>query len=181
MKENEKMKGKDKDKDKEILNLDSQIKRIGGYLHRIIPITDEVGNVINHVLKPLSVEFKPRDLMQTIVGSTFLAIPVVYSEEAWNLGANLPMMNIYIISIISLVLLALFIYLNYYRGNLKSYRLEFVKRVLATYAVSLITVSVLLTLVDKAPWNTDLTLTIKRVVIVAFPAAMSATLTDLIK
>jgi hypothetical protein len=32
------------------------IKRIGGYLHRVVPIMDEAGNVISHSLKPFMVD-----------------------------------------------------------------------------------------------------------------------------
>jgi hypothetical protein len=43
------------------------IKRIGGYLHKIVPIVDSSGNVIHHVAKPFMVEIRPRDIMQIIV------------------------------------------------------------------------------------------------------------------
>ena len=39
------------------------IKRIGGYLHRVVPIVDEAGNVISHALKPFMVEFRLRDIV----------------------------------------------------------------------------------------------------------------------
>ena len=60
-----------------------KIQRIGrdGSLHRITPIVDESGNVIDHVVKPLMVEFRAGDVLQTIVGASFLAIPAAYTEE----------------------------------------------------------------------------------------------------
>jgi len=39
----------------------------------------------------------------------------------------------------------------------------------------------LLTIIEVAPWSTDLALTIKRMIIVAFPASMSAVVADTIK
>lgn len=72
------------------------IERIGrnGYLHRVIPIVDKSGRVIQRVVKPLMVEYRARDAMQTVVGAAILAIPAAYTEEAWNLGRDLPISNI---------------------------------------------------------------------------------------
>jgi hypothetical protein len=52
----------------------STIKRIGGYLHRVIPIADKSGKVPSDALKPLMVEFKTRDVFQVVVGASILAI-----------------------------------------------------------------------------------------------------------
>jgi hypothetical protein len=38
-----------------------------------------------------------------------------------------------------------------------------------------------LTLVDKTPWGVDNVLALKRIIVVGFPAAMSATVVDAIK
>lgn len=160
---------------------ETTIKRIGGYLHRIVPIADKSGEVISYALKPLMLEFKPRDIMQVLVGSALLAIPVSLTEEAWNLGESLPNNNILLIASISLLLIGVFVYFNFYKVTLKGYVLEFVKRVIGTYLLSLLVVAVILTLLQKCPWGTDNVLAIKRIVIVAFPAAMSGTLSDTIK
>jgi hypothetical protein len=47
--------------------------------------------------------------------------------------------------------------------------------------VSLIVVGVLLTIIENCPWQTDYILAIKRIIIVAFPASMSATIADVLK
>ena len=157
------------------------IKRIGGYLHKIIPITDEAGNLLHYVFKPIMVEFRPRDLMQVIVGSTILALPVSYTEEAWNLAAELPLNNILMLAGLSLLFIALFVYFNFYRFNIKGHYFNFIKRVLATYIVSLLVVGVLLTIIERCPWGENNLLAIKRILVVAFPASMSATISDVIK
>ena len=59
--------------------------------------------------------------------------------------------------------------------------MQFVVRVLGTYLVALTVVAVLLALVDKTPWGIDNALAIKRIIVVTFPAAMSATVADSIK
>ncbi|TMM53174.1 DUF2391 family protein [Maribacter algarum] len=160
---------------------ESTIKRIGGYLHRIVPIADKSGEIISYALKPLMLEFKPRDIMQVIIGSALLAIPVSLTEEAWNLGKSLPIINVSIIAIISLILVSVFVYFNFYRVTLKGYVTDYIKRVLGTYIISLIVVALILTVIQKCPWGIDNALAIKRVIIVAFPAAMSGTLSDTIK
>lgn len=160
---------------------ETTIKRIGGYLHRVVPIADKSGAIISYALKPLMLEFKPRDIMQVIIGSALLAIPVSLTEEAWNLGETLPMPNVSMIAAISLVFIAIFVYFNFYKLTLKGYVADFIKRIVGTYVISLLVVALILTLIDKCPWGTDNMVAIKRIIIVAFPAAMSGTLSDTIK
>lgn len=147
----------------------------------MVPITDASGKLLHYVTKPLMVELKPRDIMQIIIGSTILALPVAYTEEAWNLGSELPMTNIMLLSLISLIFVALFVYFNFYRFNIKGNSFNYVKRVVATYLISILVVAVLLTVIQRCPWETDFALAIKRIIIVAFPASMSATISDVIK
>ncbi|MEX0315585.1 MAG: DUF2391 family protein [Allomuricauda sp.] len=156
-------------------------KRIGGYLHKMTPITDASGKLIHYVTKPLMVELKPRDVMQIIIGSTILALPVAYTEEAWDLGSELPLLNVGLLSLISLLFVALFVYFNFYRFNIKGNVFNYVKRVVATYLISILVVAILLTIIQRCPWEMDIALSIKRVIIVSFPASMSATISDVLK
>ena len=57
------------------------IHRIDGHLHRRIPILDSSGKVLEHVLRPLMVEFHARDIAQILVGASILAIPVGFTER----------------------------------------------------------------------------------------------------
>ena len=158
-----------------------RVERVGGYLHRVVPILDNAGKVIDHALKPLMVEFRPRDLMQVIVGASILAVPVAFTEETWRLGETLPFRNVLILSAISVLFIALFVYFNFYRFAFKGHALEYAKRVLAIYFFSLIVVGALLTVIQKAPWSVDVLLAVKRTLIVAFPASMSAAISDALK
>lgn len=94
---------------------EEMIKRIGGYLHRVVPIVDATGKVLDYALKPLMIEFKPRDVMQVIVGASLLSIPVAFTEEAWVLGNELPMLNVVCLSALSLLFIGLFVFYNFYR------------------------------------------------------------------
>ncbi len=160
---------------------ETTIKRISGYLHRVVPIADKSGEIISYALKPLMLEFKPRDIMQVIIGSALLAIPVSLTEEAWNLGETLPKSNVWMIAALSLAFISIFVYFNFYRVTLKGFVIDFVKRIIGTYLISLLVEALILTLIEKCPWGDDNVLAIKRIIIVAFPAAMSGTLSDTIK
>lgn len=147
----------------------------------MVPITDASGKLLHYVTKPLMVELKPRDVMQIIIGSTILALPIAYTEEAWKLGEELPLLNVGFLSLLSLIFIALFVFFNFYRFNIKGYVFNYIKRVIATYLISILVVAVLLTIIQRCPWQDDFTLAIKRIIIVSFPASMSATISDVIK
>ena len=157
------------------------IHRVDGHLHRRIPIIDASGQIIQHVLRPLMVEIRLRDVVQILVGSALLAIPVAFTEEAWRLGQTLPVVNVVAVSVISLVFIAVFVHLHSYRGYIGEYLFEYLKRVIATYVISLIVAATILTMIQKCPWTIDWVLSVKRVIIVAFPASLSATLADTLK
>jgi uncharacterized membrane protein len=159
----------------------SGIKRIGGYLQQVVPILDDAGKVVSYAMKPIMVEFRPRDLMQVIVGASILAVPVAFTEETWNLGEKLPTANIMMLSGLSIIFIALFVFFNFYRFIFRGHVLEYCKRVLAIYVFSLLVVGVLLTIIQKCPWEIDNVLAIKRILIAAFPASMSAAVSDALK
>ncbi len=159
----------------------SHVKRIGGYLHRIVPVSDKKGKILQYVLSPVMTEFRPRDLMQIIIGASILAVPVAFTEETWELGKTLPLLNVIGLSTLSLIFVALFVYYNFYRYNFKGHVFEYIKRVVSIYLFSLVVVGILLTIIQKCPWDTDLILSIKRILIVAFPASMSAAVSDTIR
>ncbi|MCF7898287.1 MAG: DUF2391 family protein [Candidatus Omnitrophica bacterium] len=158
-----------------------KIKRIGGYLHKVIPIVDGTGKLMNTIIAPFMVEFKPRDVLQIIVGATILAIPVGLTEETWILAKELKMENVLLLGFISVLFISLFVYFNFYRFNLRKHLGQYLKRTIATYLLSLLVVGLLLTIIEKCPWGTDNILAIKRIIITAFPASMAATISDTMK
>ncbi|MCB9029733.1 MAG: DUF2391 family protein [Deltaproteobacteria bacterium] len=162
---------------------DTIVERLGRgrHLHRIIPIIDNSGKVIERIVKPLMVEVRAHDVVQIIVGSTLLAFPVGFTEETWNLGAKLPLENVLLLAFISVAFIALFVYLNFYRYYFKDYFLDYFKRVFMIYFLSLLLVAFLMTVIQQCPWGVDNLLAIKRILIVGFPASLSATITDSIK
>jgi len=159
----------------------STIDRIGGHLHRIIPISDKSGKVLSYVLKPHMVEFRSRDILQVMVGASLMAVPVALTEEAWTLGERLPLMNIGILALLSLFLISTFVYFNFYRNWLDGRVFNYIQRVVGTYFFSMLVVAIILTIIQKCPWGVDNLLALKRIIIVTFPASMTATVSDTIK
>jgi uncharacterized membrane protein len=163
------------------LQTHKEIIRIAGKLRELVTVKDESGNILHKVMSPLMLEFKIKDMLQVMVGASILAIPVGFTEETWSLAASLPLLNVLGFLALSLLFISSFVYYNYYRDNLKGQFDEFVKRVASTYFISFIIVALILTLIQRTPWTTDIILALKRVIIVAFPASMSAAVADMIK
>lgn len=160
--------------------LDSQIRRLSGRLHRVQPILDAAGKVMHYAVSPLRVELRKRDIMQIIAGSSILAVPVAFTEETWGLGETLPLLNVILLGAISIIFISTYVYFNFYKDLFHKYVVQFFKRVFAIYIISLIIVSLLLTIIQAAPWSTDFMVALKRTIIVSFPASMSATISDAI-
>ncbi len=163
------------------LKTEVKIKRVGGYLQKITSFVDKSGHVVQFAMSPFMVELRLRDIMQIVVGSALLAIPVAFTEEVWDLGSKLPLNNVLYLSIMSLTMISLFVYFNFYRFHIKNNVFNYIKRVLATYFLSLIVCATILTIIQQCPWETNYLLAIKRTVIVAFPASLMATVADIIK
>jgi uncharacterized membrane protein len=160
-----------------------EITRIGraGYLHSIIPIVDSSGKIIQRIVKPLKVELHFRDIIQIFVGASLLAIPLAFTEETWQLGRQLPLYNVAALALLSMIFIAISVYSNFYRHYFRGFIFEYIKRVLAIYVISLLVVGFLMTLIQQCPWGIDNVLAIKRIIIVAFPASMSAVVVDGVK
>jgi uncharacterized membrane protein len=162
----------------EAKNVERRVYRLKGQLYESFIIRDDVGNEVQRVNLPLKVELKIRDVLEIVVGSCILAVPIAFTEEVWDLGESLEWGNIIVLSCVSLFFLGSFIYFAAYRRHIKLYRYEYLKRVFTTWVLSVIIVGLLLTIVNESPWISDFDLALKRTLIGAFPASMSATVTD---
>ena len=157
------------------------VSRIGPNLHRLTEFVDSSGKVIQRMVIPLRVEFQFRDVAEIIVGACVLAIPVSFTEEVWELGSNLPLLNAIAISLLSGVFVAIFVYVKFYLGSLREHVAKFMGRVVATYLITLVVAVVLLALLQKLPVVDDPATAVKRAFLVAFPGVFSATVVDSLK
>ncbi len=138
--------------------------------------------VIVNMIAPIRHEFHTKDFLQVLVGASILAVPVGYTEETWLLGEVLPFYpNILGFLILSLLFIGAFTYYHYYKHGIGEHRKEFLTRVILTYLVAFSIVAIVLALVGKTHWDVDWILTIKRIIIVAFPCSLSGAIADTIK
>ena len=158
-----------------------ELIRLNGKLNEVVSIHDSSGVLLHKVVSPIMVEFHFRDVVQVIVGATILAIPLGYTEETWVMGLSLPLINVLGLMFISMLFISTFVYYNYYQGRFRRHRVHFFRRVISTYVLSFVLVAIVLSLIGKAPWTTDVLLAIKRIIIVTFPASMSAAIADILK
>jgi uncharacterized membrane protein len=159
----------------------TRVERRNGRLHSIQEVRDSAGELLSQVAKPLQVELHGNDIAQLIAGASALAIPIAFTEEVWALGSTLSRGRILLIALTSVLTLAFFVRSLFYPGkHLRDYRLEFIKRVVASYLTTLAVAMLLLILIDKGPFD-DLALALRRAVLIAFPASFAATAVDYIK
>ena len=155
-----------------------EVHRIDGKLYDIFIVMDNKGNEVQRINVPLKVEVGIHDFLEIMVGASILAVPIAFTQEVWDMGDQLAWINVLVLSLIGMLFLGTFIYVTSYRKRFTMYRNEYFKRVISTYLLSVLIIGLLLTVVDKCPWITDFDVALKRVLIGAFPASMSATVTD---
>ena len=161
--------------------LKTEIKRVNGYLKEVVTFFDSSGKPISHIINPLMVELKPRDILQIFVGAFLVSAPLCFTEEVWQLSISLKSANVFALGGVSLVTVALFIYFNFYRFKLKGHLANYFKRTLATYLITASSIVLILTLIDKFPINETPFIAVKRVIIIGFPALFGAVISDYLK
>lgn len=157
----------------------TEVTRVNGYLKEIVTFFDESGKPISQTINPLMVELKPRDALQLFVGSFLIAAPLCFTEEVWKLSETLDPIRVNSFITLSLLIVTLYIYFNFYKNRLIGNVIQFTKRLLATYLISISSVVLLLLLLNKLPL--DSWVSFNRVVIIGFPAIFGAVLSDSLK
>jgi uncharacterized membrane protein len=118
------------------------------------------------------------DASQVSIGAFALAIPISFSEEAWRLGESLPITNLLLIFLLSIIFLGFFTYQSIFQGNIK-YRVPvYLFRVIIAYTIAALVVSLILTALDKFPVLTEPSIALKRLVVITMPASMGAIIVD---
>lgn len=112
------------------------------------------------------------------MGSAILAYPVAMTEDAWDLGESLPVLNTIIIIILSLAFIAWYAYHAHYQSNLDAHGREWLLRIVVTYTVTLVVAALILAVLNQFPFWSEPAVAIKRMIIVAAPASSAATVMD---
>lgn len=118
------------------------------------------------------------DLSQLIIGASVLCVPIAFTEEAWNLSRTIPIFNLVIIMVLTLLFIAIYAFKGIFQGQIKARKGTFVKRVIIDYAVTLVVVVVVLLALNKLPIISEPLIAIKRTIIISFPASMGAIVVD---
>lgn len=160
--------------------LKTEIQRINGYLREVITYVDQSGKVTT-AINPLMVELKPRDMMQIFVGSFLIAAPLSFTEEVWVLGQEITTSRVLTLAIFSFSVMTLYTYFQHYRGRMKGYVMQFIKRIIATYVIAASSAVMMLYLIGKLPLETDPHTAVSRVILISFPALFGAVLSDSLK
>ncbi|UCE02192.1 MAG: DUF2391 family protein [Candidatus Latescibacterota bacterium] len=119
-----------------------------------------------------------RDLAEIFVGATVLGFPIAVTEEVWIISEELtPGRQIFVV-LLSILVLAWFGYMTFYKNRLKRHWREFVLRIVTVYGITLFDIGLILAAVDRLGLAADPVVALKRVILVAFPASFSATVVD---
>ncbi|MDG5469981.1 DUF2391 family protein [Deltaproteobacteria bacterium IMCC39524] len=126
----------------------------------------------------MKLSFNMEDVSQIVVGSAALAIPISFSEEAWNIGATLPFFKLLLVFFLSMAFLSFFAYESVFQANIK-YRVPvFIARIFFAYTIAGIVVALILFSLDKFPLLSEPVLALKRLIVVTMPASMGAIIVD---
>ncbi|OLQ93454.1 hypothetical protein BIY22_02895 [Vibrio panuliri] len=122
--------------------------------------------------------FNYEDLGQIFVGAFALAVPISFSEEAWTMGESLPLGNLLLLLMLSIVFLSLYTYESVFQRNVTHRITEFITRIIAAYLITAVVVALVLLCIDKLPLFESPFIALKRIIIIAMPASMGAIVVD---
>ena len=126
----------------------------------------------------MSNSFNLEDAGQIFVGAFALAVPISFSEEAWQLGENLPIFNLTLLFLLSCIFLSIYTLESVYQRNIKDRAREFIARILIAYLLTILVVALVLLSIDKLPLLDDPLIAIKRVIVISMPASMGGIIVD---
>ncbi len=127
---------------------------------------------------PPSRDLDLEDLLQLIIGAFALAVPVSFSEEAWQLGENLPTPNLILVVLLSLGFLSLYTAQSLFQGRIRDRLPSYLLRLCLAYGVTLVVVSLVLLALDKWPLLSAPADALRRTLVVSLPASMGAIIVD---
>lgn len=118
------------------------------------------------------------DIIQVIVGSSALTIPVAFSEESWRLSETLPTFNIIIILLLSLILINIYSFQGIFQGRVKHRVSDFIFRTVIDYGITFIVVFIILFALNRMPILEEPIIAFKRIILLSFPASLGGVIVD---
>lgn len=126
----------------------------------------------------IRLNFNWEDASQVIIGAFTLAVPISFSEEAWDLSKTLPLENVAMLFVISIIFLGFYAYQSVFQSDVKRRILAFVLRIVIAYLLTIFVVALVLFTLDKLPLESEPLLAFKRLILIAMPASMGAIVVD---
>jgi len=126
----------------------------------------------------VSKSFNLEDAGQIFVGAFALAVPISFSEEAWQLGESLPTANLALLFLLSCLFLSIYAFESVYQRNINGRVMEFISRIVIAYILTIMVVALVLLCIDKLPLLDSPLVALKRVIVIAMPASMGAIIVD---
>ena len=126
----------------------------------------------------MNLNFNTEDASQIAIGAFALAVPVSFSEEAWKLGETLPLINLLLVFVLSVVILGFFAYESVFQANIKNRIPVFLIRIVIAYLIAALVVSLVLIALNKFPLFAEPIIALKRLIIITMPASMGAIIAD---
>lgn len=118
------------------------------------------------------------DIIQVVVGASALTVPVAFSEESWRLSETLPLFNVIILLLLSLLFIGLYSIQGIFQGNIKHRYYDLLLRTLVDYGVTLIVVFIILFALNRMPLLDEPLIALKRIILLSFPASMGGVIVD---
>ncbi|MDK9761960.1 DUF2391 family protein [Vibrio sp. D420a] len=126
----------------------------------------------------MSKSFNLEDAGQIFVGAFALAVPISFSEEAWQLGESLPTANLALLFLLSCLFLSIYAFESVYQRNINGRVMEFISRIVIAYILTIMVVALVLLCIDKLPALDSPLVALKRIIVIAMPASMGAIIVD---
>lgn len=126
----------------------------------------------------MGLSFNLEDASQVAIGAFVLAVPISFSEEAWRLGETLPLANLLLLFVLSILFLSIFAYESVFQANVKYRVPAFLWRIAIAYAITAVVVGLVLFSLDKFPLLAEPIIALKRLIVISMPASMGAIIVD---
>ncbi|MCC2617584.1 TIGR02587 family membrane protein [Aestuariibacter halophilus] len=122
--------------------------------------------------------FNTEDASQIAIGAFAMALPIAFSQEAWDMAVRLPTINLILLVLLSLVFVAHYAYFSLFQGAVEYRWGSFVLRIVIAYGITLVVVACVLFCLDKLPLLEEPVVALRRAVIIAMPASLGAIIVD---
>lgn len=126
----------------------------------------------------MNLSINAEDISQIAIGSFALAVPISFSQEAWDLGGTLPTFNLVLVFLLSITFLSIYAYYSVFQGKVSKRYGVFVLRVFVAYFIAALVVGLVLLSLNKLPILEDPFVAIDRIILITMPASMGAIVVD---